>query len=365
MEDQSLLSQAEIDALLAAVSGGGNEAKESFSPASPTAAASAGKQVPADNIRRYDFRRPDRFSKEQMRALRMIHETWARRVSVSLSAALRTSVEVNLADIDQDSYTSLINHVADQGLYYIVSLLPLPGHLMLHMNLELAMIAVDRILGGPGAIWKAQRGLTELEIELLRNMSERMLADMSEAWAMTLPVRPRVDDISLNLMLIPIALPTDAVVWITLEVRVKGTTNSMVLGLPYSVLKPIGGRLSPYTWLAADEAERTDANKLHKRDIARALNRVTVPVSAQLGSAQLSLEELAALKAGDVILLGITTDALCSVLVNERQKYLARPGTQRRHTAIEVVEITDQNLPPPEELEAAGLNVSPIHQEAM
>ena len=357
-DDVGLLSQSEIDALLAAI--GSDPVPAPAEPvvsapistpaftlpgapagvtggASSTAPVQASSQsVPADQIRRYDFRRPERFSKEQIRALRMIHETFARRASVSLSANLRTSIEINLSDIDQDSYASINNHVPELGLYYIVSPLPLPGHLMLHMSLEVALVLVDRMMGGPGLVPKPVPPMGELVMELLRNISNMILADLAEAWATTIPaMRPRIDDISLNLLLIPIALPTDAVAWASFEVRVKGMTGSIILGLPYSVLKPVAGRLSPYNWLAGEQSLSDEKSTLHQ-DLKGLMTKVKVPVSVTLGTTKLTVQELAALQPGDVLPLGQNIDALCPISVNNREKFLGRAGTWRRKLVVRI-----------------------------
>ena len=331
-DEQGFLTQKEIDALLAAIplEGTANE------PASPPKVA---QPTPPGGIRRYDFRQADKLSKDQVRALRMIHETWARRISVSLSAHLRTGIEVSLADIDQGIYMSLIQQIPDQGIYFILSPSPLPGHLLLHVSLDLGMIILDRMMGGTGTLYKTNRGLTELEVGLLRTVVEKLLGDFQEAWASTVAITPRIDDISINHLLVPIALPNDAIVWISFEVRVKGATSGMILGLPYSLLKPIANRLRPYTGLANPEASQRDGAELQRRNLQSALADVAVPVSVLLGSTRLSLEELTSLQPGDVLPLNTATDAPCQVLVNGCLKFLGRPGLLKRHLAIQIEKV--------------------------
>jgi flagellar motor switch protein FliM len=276
-----------------------------------------------------------------MRALRMIHESWARRSAISLSAFLRTSVEVNLADIDQGVYTSLIQQIPDEGIYYIGSLMPLPGHFLLHMSLDLAMVVLDRMMGGPGIVFKNDRGLSDLEIELLGTVTDKIFVDFQEAWSNTATVQPRIEDISLNLLLIPIALPTDAMVWVSFEVRVKGNTSSMILGIPYSMLKSISGRLSPYTWLASAESSVREQRSRQKSDVAGVLAKVKVPVSLVLGATRLSVEELSTLRPGDILPLRTPVGGLCPVTINGSPRYLARPGTHRKMLAGRIEQLLE------------------------
>ncbi|MCC7353028.1 MAG: FliM/FliN family flagellar motor switch protein [Anaerolineae bacterium] len=329
-EEQGFLSQKEIDALLAAIPAE-SEAVE--------AAVQAPKTVsppPPANTRRYDFRQADKLSKDQVRALRMIHETWARRVSVSLSAFLRSSIEVSLADIDQGIYMSLVQQIPDQGIYYILSPSPLPGHLMLHVSLDLGMIVLDRMMGGVGAMFKSNRGLTELEVGLLRAVIDKLLVDLQEAWASTTPISPRIDDISINHLLVPVALPNDAIVWVSFEVRLKGNTSGMILGIPYSLLKPIANRLKPYTGLSNPDAGQRDSANQQRKYLETSLADVTLPVSVVLGSTRLSLEELTSLRPGDVLPLNTAIDAPCQLLVNGNPKFLGRPGLCKRQLGVQI-----------------------------
>jgi flagellar motor switch protein FliM len=334
-DESGLLSQSEIDALLAALAAEGEPGKSTV----PDTASAAG-EMP-ERVRRYDFRRPERFSKEQMRALRLIHETWARQISVSLSGTLRTSVEVTLADLDQDAYTTLVNHVPDQGVYLIIGLPPLPGHVLLHLGFDLAMIIVDRMMGGPGTVWKVQRGLSDLEVELLKRLADKLLMELQGAWAATVAVRPRLDEIATTL-LAPIALPSDAVIWMTFEVRVKGATTGMVMGLPYAVLKPIASRLSPYAWLANTESGLDAQQAAHRQDVAQALASVTLPISVVLGSTELTVEELTLLQPGDILPLRTLFDALCPVLIGGQPKYLGRVGLQGRKLAVCIEQVYEE-----------------------
>jgi flagellar motor switch protein FliM len=325
-ENPGHLSQNEIDALLATI--GSDEVEEKPEQ----------EEAPAEqrHIKVYDFRRPDVFSKEQMRALRLIHENWARRISVSLTSSLRGSVEVDLADIDQGIYVSLAQQLGVSGVFYVIGLGALPGRFMLHMPTELAMKIVDRIMGGPGVNIETSRDLTELEVDLLSQVVERMATDLRESWSGTILLNPRIDDTALNLMLVPIALPADAIVTVTFEVRVRGLASSMTMGLPYPVLKPIAARLNPYnTWVKSDSIKTEDADR-QRRQLQRSVETVTLPVAALLGSTHLSVADLASIQPGDIIRLSTPANALCEVQVNGQTKFYARPGMRRRQVCAQI-----------------------------
>ncbi len=278
-----------------------------------------------------------------MRALRMIHETWARRVSVSLSAYLRTSVEVNLSDIDQGMYANFIQQLPDQGVFFIIGLNQLAGHFMLHVNADMAGMIVVRLLGGPGNIEKVDRRLTELEINLLRGTVDKLLGDLQDAWASVPAVRPHIDDISLNLLLVPIALPTDAIVWASFEVRAKGSATSMTLGMPYPVLKPVASQLSPYMRAMSPDSSLFNETRQHRQNLEAHLDRLRVPVAVQLGATEVSLEELAGLQQGDVLPLDLPTNGLCPVMINGSRKFMGHVGVLHRKLAVLLTDVVSED----------------------
>jgi len=333
-----MLSQAEIDALLSAVSSEGSPEDSSAPAAQPQA---------DDHIRPYDFRRPDHFSKEQMRALRMIHESLGRRAALTLSGFLRGTVEVGLADIDQGTYVSFNQQLGVRGIYYVIALGTLPGHFILFLSSDLAMAIVDRLMGGQGIALGVEREPTDLELNLLRVLTDRLLTDMAEAWAGTISLRPRVEDTSFNLMLVPIALPSDAMVWASFEVRMKGITSGMVLGLPYPALKPIAGQLRPYTWMSNTGTSLAEGADARREDMIKGLKEVHLLVKAILGTTPIHMAELSSLQKGDILSLNTPADGLCEVHVNGVPKYFGRPGLRGRRLCVRLEQAIDTTNGPP------------------
>lgn len=349
MPEQELLTQDEIDALLSMLPQDGSplpkeddieaegveqaEGKEPFASKTKTPA----------KLRRYDFRRPDKFSKEQVRTLRMMHESMARRLSLSLSAHLRASVDVMLADIDQGTYAAFIEQMPSPAIFHIVSMKPLPGHVVFYMGLDLAYMIVDRLLGGPGIPSNTDSGreVTELEVALLNGVMNKLLETLQEAWSGVIQLRPRVEDTALNLFFVNIALPSDPTVWVAFEVRVKQNAATIAMGIPYSVLKPISSRLSPQTWIAAAEPRASENDEEHGYLVTH-LQTVTIPVSVELGGSDITLEELISLQEGDVLVLKTRVNDRLPVLVNQSLKFRAKPGRRGKRMVVQIADRVDQ-----------------------
>lgn len=346
MPEQELLSQDEIDALMSMLPQDGSPLPEEDTEAEEIAEgkdpSSASNTKALENLRRYDFRRPDKFSKEQIRTLRMMHESMARRLSLSLSAHLRTSVDVVLADIDQGVYASFIEQLPSPAIFHIVSMKPLPGHVVFYMGMDLAYMMVDRLLGGPGTPPQTNDGreVSELEVALLNGAMKKVLETLQEAWSGVVQLRPRVEDTALNLFFVNIALPSDPTVWVVFEVRVKQNAGTVAMGIPYSVLKPISSRLSPQTWIAAAEPKASE-NDEEVEYLVRHLQSVTIPVSVELGRSDITLEELVSLQEGDVMVLETKVNDNLPIMVNQKTKFKAKPGQQGKRLVVQISDLVD------------------------
>lgn len=166
-----VLSQAEIDALLNALSTGEVDA------------ASIQDQPAEAQVRPFDFERPSKFNKDQLRTLEMLHDAFCRVVQTQLSAQLRTYVELTVTSADQVSYGEFVRSMPFPTLINILSLRPLEGNALLEMNLPLALSVIDRMVGGPGAYRGRLRELTEIELALTRGLTDVMLLGLNEAWS--------------------------------------------------------------------------------------------------------------------------------------------------------------------------------------
>src|SRR6266446_10437395 len=134
------LSQWEIDALLNTMS----------SEDTAAGASSGGSNAVAmdRSIKLYDFRRPDKFSKEHIRAIQNIHETFARVTASSLSSYLRSATTVSLSSIEQVVYEEYVHQLANPTLVNLVELQPLAGRIVVEMNMNIGLAMLDRMMGG-------------------------------------------------------------------------------------------------------------------------------------------------------------------------------------------------------------------------
>src|SRR5512137_1128290 len=146
-----VLSQDEIDQLLTAINAGETEI-ESIKPTADTR-----------KIKIYDFKRPDKFSKEQIRTVQNMHETFARLTTTTLSAQMRALVNVHVASVDQLTYEEFIRSIPNPTTLAIINMEPLKGSAVLEIDPSITFAVIDKLFGGKGeGDTKLQRELTEI-----------------------------------------------------------------------------------------------------------------------------------------------------------------------------------------------------------
>lgn len=341
-----VLDQSEVDALLAAVDNGAAPAKE---PA-PTVFGAKGKnQV---DVQVYDFKRPERVSKDQMRALEALHEGFGRNFGAAISGYLRTIIEVNVAHIEQLTYSEFIHSLPNPTCFNLLKAEQLDGQLCLEISPLIIYPIVDRLLGGSNAeLFIPQRPLTQIEQRLVQRITDRATHHLSEAWSNLTPVTFRVDDFESNPQLVQIVPPNETVVVVGFELKMGSRAGTMSLCIPYNVIEPIMGMLATQNWFSY---QRKGGHEDHLRRLTKNVNNAPVQMRAFLAQTSIKLNDLLALQKGDVITTEkeFTHDVL--IQVEGKNKFLASIGQYRGNRAFKVTKVIDESADPAPEKAASG-----------
>ena len=327
-EGKRVLSQWEIDSLLGSL--GSTERQE----------ATAAFQ-PERNVRPYDFRRPDKFSKEHLRALQTIHEAFARIAASSLSAHLRTSIQMRVSSVEQAVYGEYIEQLANPTVINIVSADPLPGRMIIEVNYWLAFALIDRLMGGTGQVAQKPREVTDIEMVLLRTLVGNLMRSLHEAWLQMLPVNLNLEDLLFNPEIVQAALPGDVGVLLLFELRLGEASNIISMFIPYAMLEPVTAKLSSQIWFTAAHKDVVAAQD----DTRRQLEKVELPVVVNLGTSTVSVREMLGLQKGNVIRLDASANQDLEVLVGGRHKFKARPGRVSRRLAVVITKAVLEDEP--------------------
>lgn len=326
-----VLDQSEIDALLAAVDAG-----QVTEDAQPLKVFSRNrKDVSKVEVRPYDFKRPERVSKDQMRSLQTLHEGFARNFGASLSSFLRTIVEVKVATCEQMTYGEFISGLPNPTSFNLIDAKPLEGQVCLEVSPLIIYPIIDRLLGGNSQdLFIPQRPMTAIESRLISKMIDRGLTALAEAWAGIKQLAFTVSATESNPQLVQIVPPNEVVVVIGFELKMGTRAGTMNLCIPFNVIEPIMEQLSAQNWFAPNKTSKAASAALK---IAGTLNRAALGVTALLAETTITLEDLRGLAVGDLI----TTDKLVNhplvLCVEGQKKFLANIGQYKGKRALKII----------------------------
>jgi flagellar motor switch protein FliM len=321
-----VLSQDEIDQLLTSISAGGLETEE-YKPIADTR-----------KVKIYDFKRPDKFSKEQIRTVQIMHETFARLTTTALSANLRTLVHVHVATVDQLTYEEFIRSLPTPTTLAIINMDPLKGNAVLEIDPGITFSIINRLFGakdeGAKKQQQQQHELTDIEQSVMEGIIVRILGNMREAWAQVIDLRPRLGQIDTNPQFAQIVPPTEMVVLVTLETKVGEVEGMMNFCIPYLTIEPIISKLSAQFWYSN---VRQGANPENLNILKEKLVKVDVNVVAEIGTIQVPVRDVLSLRAGDVVrLYNVKVSDPFAITIGGRQKFLCRPGVVGRKAAVQI-----------------------------
>lgn len=322
-----VLSQSEIDSLLDALSSGSIKAEEVISDEKKR------------KIKPYDFRRPNKFSKDQLRTLLMLHENFARLLTTSLSTYLRSMLRVQVASIDQLTYEEFTKSLPNPTVMNIIAVKPLEGDIIIELSPQLAFAIIDRLLGGHGNPVEKVRELTDIEQIVIKRVVSRTLTNIKEAWQAVVNLEPRFESIELNPAFTQIIPPSDMIVLVTLDVRIGETFGLMNICLPYDVLEPIVGRLNAQLWFAKSGESQ---NERSLTAIRHRLELASVRVTVELGHARITVDDLLNITVGDVIQLDRPVDQLLAMRIGKNIKFYGSPGVSGSRMAVQIGQVAQE-----------------------
>ena len=302
-----MLSQSEIDALLKGAieieekDGGGsvNLAEIMGQPAKDTTTGTGKAADPSKKIQAYNFWSPERFSKEQIRAVELVHEDLAERLSSSIPTYIRTSLRPRLVHTEQGRFHDFLKDLPEQSLFHLITLAPLPAQMILTISPNVCHVILEQRLGGKMEGEPIIRTLTDIDQSLLRGLVEHMLNDLKSAWSKVASIEPQLDDSTVNQHWVQMLMGNERVLLLTFELSISNITGTMNIYLPFSSLKPIAANLNPAVWVTGrKEKQSSSTSRQMTLDL---LYPVKLPVRVTIGKTRLSLGEVASLSIGDVI----------------------------------------------------------------
>jgi flagellar motor switch protein FliM len=315
-----ILSQEEIDALL-------NSAGELDKPARRDDIETS------DSVVVYNFRRPDRISKDQIRSLHFLHDRFARNIATSLSAYLRTVTDVTITSVEQFTYSEFLMSLPDPTAFYALSMAPLDGLAALELNPNVAFSMIDRMLGGSGRITSLNRALTEIEQNVIDAVVKLMVESLTETWRSIVDVQFKMSGRETRPQMLQVAAPNEVVVQLGFDIRIGDARGLLNLCIPASAIETVGTGFTQTWHRFRRDPTATDRKHLHDN-----LARVPLSVAATLDTT-LTARELLALRPGDVLSLGHPVRQTLDVRIRGSVKFAGRLVAVGRQAGIRIEDI--------------------------
>ncbi|MCF8564763.1 flagellar motor switch protein FliM [Alicyclobacillus tolerans] len=319
-----VLSQAEIDSLLSALTSGEVKAEDILVP------------TPVAKVRTYDFRRAMRFSKDHIRILSRIHEHFARLLTTHLSGQLRNVVQIQVESVDQVPYEEFIRSIPALTVVQLMEFSPLQGKVAVEINPQVVFAIIDRVMGGIIKGPYRERELTEIETALLGRVLSHMPRFFAEAWRNVGELRPQLLSIESNPQFLQLTTPNETVLVITLSAHVGNTSGLINVCIPHVTIEPLIPKLSSQYFMGVDTVTPT-----RKRDSERMTSHIgqaQVDVWVRLGEAETSVAEILELQLGDIIQLSAPIDQPVGVYVDNVLTYTGNVGVHGRHYAVKILD---------------------------
>jgi flagellar motor switch protein FliM len=320
-----VLSQSEIDNLLAGI---GKEPAEAENAAAP-------KEEERD-VQGFDFRRPNRVSKNQLRILQAVHETFAELFSFYLASKLQTQVSISVSSVDQLFYSEYQLSIGSPTCLYVFNMENAEGRGVLELSPTLVFAIVERLLGGGTAEPNRKlRAVTEIEKSLVKAAVDKALQDLQNAWKSISNLKFKLERFESEADFLQVAPASEIVLVVSFDVQIANTGYLMNLCFPTFSLEDVIQRLNlqnvaPPTGGGAGQRTKSES-------MLKSISITELPVSVILGKSRISLRDLIELQKGDIVVLDSKKDSLLPVKIGSRTKYFAKVGVHDGHKAVKIV----------------------------
>ena len=310
-----VLSQSEIDALLSALSTGELTPDE------------VPKEEEKQKVKPYDFRSPQKFSKDHIRTLELIHDNYARIISNYLTAQVRANVKVKIESVQQITYEEFIHSVPNPTILTVFKMPPLNGSVLFETNPQFVFEIIDVLLGGKGIGKYKLREFTDIDKNIIKVVNTGLISNLKLAWEDVLEIETEIEGLETNPALNQTLAPNEPVALITFSVEMGKSNTFINICIPYLSIEKVLDKLVVQYWFQENDEEvlNESREKLKER-----LKIVDMKLSAVLGTADITVSDFLNLNVGDVITLNEKTSSPVKLMVEDKPYYYGKPGIIRQ-----------------------------------
>ncbi|MDQ2950576.1 MAG: flagellar motor switch protein FliM [Acidobacteriota bacterium] len=284
------------------------------------------------NAQPYDFRRPDRIAKDQLRSIHLLHENFARTLASSLSAYLRAYVAVNLVSVEQLSFMEFSQCLPSPTCLVSLGMKPFEGNAVLEINPALIFPIIEMLLGGNAkSPLKLSRELTEIEQTILDGLYRIIMHDLKNAWQAVTAMEFSIESRETDPQLLQILAPNEAVVAVSIEIRAGDNAGMMNIGIPSIVVKMLRHKFDQQ-W----SVRRSESTEQEHARVLRLIKPAALSLDGRLQGPTLSVEDLMALAEGDVLAFDFPVEKPLDLVINGKLKFRGNVVTSGRKRAFQI-----------------------------
>lgn len=291
-----------------------------------------------DIIKKYDFRSPNKFAKDNLNILKNIYDNYANLLKNHLTIYLSTTVDVNISNIEVITYKEFSNSIANPTILALIDSTILNGHIICQMENSLGFALIERSLGGQGSLAECNRRFSDIESTIIKNIISQFLKLKQTAWDNTAKLTFTLNRIETNIQFAQVINPNEAIVLITLLVRIRNDNSMINICIPYSTIKPIISKLTTKTWYNINNKEIPEESK---NSMKTKINEAKIPIKAILGSVDIPISELAKLQVEDCIPINRTTTQDIDILIGNIKKFKGKLGLRQNRVSFKITKIID------------------------
>jgi len=321
-----VLSQQEIDQLLNNMATGTED--------------SGGQSTVDKEVIPFDFRLPNRISKNQLRTIRNIHENFAESFSSFLMAKLQSIININVISVDQIYYSEYVLSVSNPACLFTFGIDKTDIKGILEFSTDLALTLVDRFLGGIGGSSKESKIITPIEQKVLTVVVEKIMQDLRKSWQMIDDYAFAIERFEPDIDFAQITSQSESVLLVTLEIFIGEQSYLMNLCFATYAFDSVLSKLSSQN-LSTIRPVMYKGGQTAKNILTKHLSRTRLNVEVEFGRATISLNQLRSLEKGDVILLSNRVGQEVDVKIGKKKLFKGTVGNVNNHRAVKITQKID------------------------
>ncbi len=328
-----VLSQSQIDELLKNLNNADTQTLEDMSDS-----------LSEKKVRNYDFKAPKKFTKEQLKSIGNIYESYSRMFSSYLTSITRFYCKVEVLQIEEQCFYEYSNALPDYTMMGNIDLSfkekddIMDTKCMIQFSNPVTYSLIDRLLGGYGKNMDISRNFTDIEIRIMRNVFRKMAGFFQEVFSPYIDLTSELSDIETNARVNQPIYADEVIVLATLEVEYNDVKNIVTIAVPAITMESVLAKESAGN---VNRVRRTDSarEKECREGIIKKISRSDFKIEALLAETHVNLNEILSLHTNDVLLLNVPIDRNISLVVNNEKLFDGKLGTVNHKKAIKICNV--------------------------